>query len=127
MFPFQEIRGLWKHDTQNEIRLIPIDWWADHDDTLAFHTPAVLGRSSHADVRLADPWVSRNHCEFYERDGHLMIRDLESRHGVYVNEDRVAQAMLHSGDVILLGVSRFRVDVRPADPNSIPETEKEQS
>jgi pSer/pThr/pTyr-binding forkhead associated (FHA) protein len=41
-----------------------------------------------------------------------MVRDLDSRHGVFVNEKKVSQATLHSGDVIGLGASRFRLERR---------------
>jgi predicted component of type VI protein secretion system len=109
MFGLEGILKLWKSHNDAACRLVPLDSWSD-DRVRAIQTPAVVGRSSDADVHLNDPWVSRVHCEICRRDGNLVVRDLESRHGVYVNEQRVPQAVLHPGDVLLLGVTRYRVD-----------------
>ena len=50
--------------------------------------PAILGRDLKSDVRLADPWVSRLHGELNEIDGTLVVRDLGSKHGIFVNGHR---------------------------------------
>jgi predicted component of type VI protein secretion system len=109
MFGLEGLRKMWKHEDAALCRLVPQDAWAD-SGPLPVRPPAVLGRSSQADVRLSDPWVSRVHCEICCRNGELIVRDLESRHGLFVNEERVQQAVLHSGDVLLLGVTRYRVE-----------------
>jgi hypothetical protein len=109
MFGLEGILKLWKHEDTARCRLVPQDAWSD-GGPLPVYPPAVLGRSSQADIRLADPWVSRVHCEICQRDDELVVRDLESRHGVFVNERRVQQATLHPGDTLLLGVTRYRVE-----------------
>jgi predicted component of type VI protein secretion system len=109
MFGLEGILKLWKQEDTAACRLVPLDSWSD-GKPLPVHTPAVLGRSSNADVHLTDPWVSRVHCEITQREGELVLRDLESRHGVFLNEQRVQQAILHPGDVLLLGVTRYRVE-----------------
>jgi predicted component of type VI protein secretion system len=118
MFGIEGFRKLWKSRDTAACRLVPLDSWS-LGAPLLVHPPAVLGRSSNADIHLADPWVSRVHCEIAWRDGELVLRDLESRHGVFLNEQRVQQAVLHPGDVLLLGVSRYRVEFdeagRPSD------------
>jgi pSer/pThr/pTyr-binding forkhead associated (FHA) protein len=112
MFILHELASRLGLHAEKQYRLVPLDWWADVKP-LSFQAPAVIGRSSKADVRLTDPWTSRVHCELSLQDGKLMVRDLESRHGVYVNEQRVRQAELHPGDVLLLGVTRFRLEYEP--------------
>jgi pSer/pThr/pTyr-binding forkhead associated (FHA) protein len=114
MFGLHELVNLWRRGHAKRYRLVPLDEWNEGVAPLLISPPAVLGRSSKADVRLADPWISRIHCELCERDGTLAVRDLESRHGVYVNDERVSQAVLHHGDVLLLGVSRFAVEYNQA-------------
>jgi pSer/pThr/pTyr-binding forkhead associated (FHA) protein len=55
--------------------------------------------------------VSRRHCEVFETDGRLMLRDLGSSNGTYVNGMRVlGQQPLKVGDVISIGGVALRVD-----------------
>jgi pSer/pThr/pTyr-binding forkhead associated (FHA) protein len=63
----------------------------------------------HADVRLDDPCVSRVHCEVSDLNGTLVVRDLGSKHGTYVNGQKVTQAPLLPGDRLTVGVSSFEV------------------
>lgn len=75
--------------------------------------PLRLGRSPAADVCLDDRWVSRDHCEI-DVDGHgLIVRDLGSKHGTYVNGRAVTHTELHSGDEISVGLTRFVVEFEP--------------
>jgi len=59
---------------------------------------AVVGRHSQADVRVLAPEVSRRHCQLAFRDGQWLVLDLQSLNGIYVNGDRVREAVLHDGD-----------------------------
>jgi len=71
--------------------------------------PATVGRGSHPDVRLVDRCASRVHCEISELNGTLVVRDLESRNGTFVNGQYVEQALLLPGDRLTVGSSRFEV------------------
>ncbi len=71
--------------------------------------PAMIGRGAAAGVRLGDPEISRIHCQIEELDGHLVIRDLGSTNGTFVNGLRVTEAALISGDRVSLGQTRFWV------------------
>lgn len=65
----------------------------------------VLGRDDSATVRLVGDGVSRRHAAL-RRDpatGALMIADLESRNGVFVNGHRVSAVSLAAGDIVRLG------------------------
>lgn len=75
--------------------------------------PAVIGRSSHADVRLDDHYISRVHCEISELNNTLVVRDLGSKHGTFVNGVKVAdQAHLLPGDRLTIGLTSLSVDYR---------------
>lgn len=67
--------------------------------------PMILGRATADGVCvLGDTEVSRKHAEFaLEGEAGCVMRDLESRNGVFVNGTRTAVAELMSGDVIRLG------------------------
>ena len=73
--------------------------------------PVLLGRSESADIRLDDRWLSRNHCEIDITDGELIIRDLGSKHGTYVNESQIDETTIESGDELRIGITRFVVDI----------------
>ena len=73
----------------------------------------VAGRSSDADLVLADDTVSRKHARIYESRGTLWLRDLGSRNGTKVNGRSVSHHRLRPGDRISIGASLLRVDVVP--------------
>ena len=65
--------------------------------------PAILGRGRSCSVQLPHALVSRQHCEVFEADGKLRIRDLGSLNGTYVNRHRVESRKLEDGDEIQVG------------------------
>jgi pSer/pThr/pTyr-binding forkhead associated (FHA) protein len=74
------------------------------------HLPAIVGRDPDCDVRLHDPSVSRLHCEISQINGRLVVVDLESRHGTFINGRRVRFAHLGPGDTLRLGRTRVVVE-----------------
>jgi len=73
------------------------------------NAPFTIGVPSQTPVAWADMGVSRRHCELYERDGTLRVRDLGSAKGTFVNGTSIRDAPLTSGDMLKLGRLRFRV------------------
>lgn len=77
---------------------------------------STVGRGMEADIRLDDPTVSRLHGVLYCEGGALIVEDARSAHGVFVNGERVQQAVLKDGDVIAFGDVAFSLRVlRPRD------------
>jgi ABC-2 type transport system ATP-binding protein len=69
---------------------------------------AVLGREG--DIVIADPEVSRRHAAIRLVDGSLVIDDLQSLNGTWVNDKRIElPTLLAPGDVITLGTSAIEV------------------
>jgi sigma-B regulation protein RsbU (phosphoserine phosphatase) len=67
------------------------------------HYPFTIGRRTDRDLVMADPRVSREHAQF-EREGHdVYIIDQGSRHGTYVNAERVNRRKLTRNDHIEFG------------------------
>ncbi|HEX2086338.1 MAG TPA: FHA domain-containing protein [Solirubrobacteraceae bacterium] len=62
-----------------------------------------LGRGLSADVRLDDATVSRKHAVVVRRGDDAVILDDRSMNGVWVNGERVTEAVLRDGDEIRLG------------------------
>ena len=62
-----------------------------------------IGRSTAADIVLDDASVSRRHAVIVHRGGRTMILDDRSLNGVFVNGERVGEAVLNDGDGIAIG------------------------
>ena len=77
--------------------------------------PAIIGRGREATLTLPHPLVSRKHCELYETDGTLMVRDLGSLNGTYVGTQRVVEAPLPSGELLTVATVNFRAIYLNAD------------
>jgi pSer/pThr/pTyr-binding forkhead associated (FHA) protein len=70
--------------------------------------PATFGRGRETTVTLPHPLVSRRHCEVYESDGRLMVRDLGSTNGTFVGSERITESVLAPGELLTIGTVTFR-------------------
>ena len=71
----------------------------------------VIGRRQECDLCIPLMVVSRRHCQINQDEGKLMIRDLGSRNGTYLNGERVEEAELSGGDQIRIGPLEFAVQI----------------
>jgi FHA domain len=68
----------------------------------------VLGRGDRAEIRLEDPFASSSHARVYEQGGALVLEDLGSTNGTYLNEELLdTPRPLHPGDQVRIGESEF--------------------
>ena len=65
-----------------------------------------LGRGSDTDIRIEDPGASRNHCEIVLGQP-VIIRDLSSTNGTFVNGERISQLEISNGTVIMIGSTQM--------------------
>lgn len=73
--------------------------------------PATVGRQPRAEIRLEDRRVSHFQCVIDAQDGLLMVLDLGSVSGTFVNGVRRAMAALLPGDRLTVGATDFIVQV----------------
>src|ERR1700688_2644599 len=66
--------------------------------------PFLIGRHADNHLVLRDNRASRNHARILVEGGSYFIEDLNSRHGTWVNGERVARRALHNSDRIDFGV-----------------------
>jgi len=73
----------------------------------------VLGRGDRAEIRLEDPFASSRHARVYAQGGTLVLEDLGSTNGTYLNEELLdtTPRPLHPGDHVRIGESEFVFEV----------------
>src|SRR4051812_43062786 len=70
-----------------------------------------IGRHDDCLIRIRSSQVSRRHCELFENEGRLFVRDLGSSNGTFVNGAKIlGQQALNPGDVITVGGVALRLD-----------------
>ena len=81
---------------------------APEGDEFLLHLPCVLGRAKSADIPLPHPLVSRNHCQLFEQDNLLFVKDLGSTNGTFVGSERIEECVIRHGDLLTIGTVTFR-------------------
>ena len=68
----------------------------------------IIGRSSKADIQIDQEAVSRNHCKILNTGNAIMLRDMGSTNGTYVNDEMIDEYVLRDGDFIKVGRCIFK-------------------
>ncbi len=70
----------------------------------------IIGRGQDADIVLDSSTVSRRHAELsiVEQEG-IVIQDLNSSNGTYVNGKKITQSLLHEGDIFSVGIYKLKI------------------
>jgi two-component system response regulator GlrR len=69
----------------------------------------VIGTHESSTVRLADRTVSRFHCEITRAGGRLVVRDLGSRNGTFIDGVEIREAFCPPAAALVLGETRVMV------------------
>src|ERR1700740_952279 len=72
--------------------------------------PVTIGRSPDNDLPVDNLAVSNYHARVYYEGSRLVVEDLDSLNGTFVNDLRVERATLHDGDSIWIGKHHIKVD-----------------
>ena len=67
------------------------------------HTPFTVGRKMDKDLVIADPRVSRDHAVISSENGKFFVIDGGSKHGTFVNGERVDRRQLERNDRLEFG------------------------
>lgn len=80
----------------------------------------VLGSSADCQVQINEPGVAAHHAEIMIVDGNsLLLKDLGSQSGTFVNGEAVVEAMLSSGDEIHIGSCRWMLQAPGLRPERV--------
>jgi len=74
-------------------------------------TELTVGRSASCDVNLGyDQYASTRHARFFRQDDDLIVEDLGSTNGVWIDDERIeAPTVIRRGDAIRIGETLFEV------------------
>ena len=92
----------------------------------------IAGRQEDCHLRVRSSQVSRKHCELFEKHGLLLVKDLNSSNGTFVNGKKIeGQRVMEPGDELGIGPITFRIEkvgqAAPARPAAAPAAEKKPS
>lgn len=73
----------------------------------------ILGRSELSDIVIDNRFVSKHHALLVKSDNGLLLADMKSRNGTFVNSKRVESRVLRNNDVVALGDYRIKVICPP--------------
>jgi diguanylate cyclase (GGDEF)-like protein len=68
----------------------------------------LVGRSSKCDIQIDQESVSRNHAKLVNTGKSVLVRDLGSTNGTYVNDQLVDEQVVRDGDFIKIGRTIFK-------------------
>lgn len=86
-----------------------------------------LGRSQECELHFSFDRLSRKHAEFKVIEGVLIVKDLDSSNGTFVNGEKVRQAKLSAGDTVAFDKLEFTViapsgNAKAEDPDALGHT-----
>jgi adenylate cyclase len=76
----------------------------------------IVGRTEESTVRVLHKSLSRKHARLELDGGRILLQDLDSKNGTFVNEARVERCELREGDSFRCGDVRFRLASSSAAP-----------
>jgi pSer/pThr/pTyr-binding forkhead associated (FHA) protein len=81
-----------------------------------------VGRVEDNAFQIAEPSVSSRHCEILLRGGDVVVKDLNSTNGTFINGEKITEGVLKPGQTLRLGNIELKLDVpgAPAAPSAPP-------
>ena len=83
-----------------------------------------IGRVEDNTFQIAEPSVSSHHCEVLLRGNDVVVKDLNSTNGTFINGEKITEAPLKPGQILRLGQVEIRLetDAAPAAPKKLSQT-----
>lgn len=78
--------------------------------------PFVVGRSPGLGLSIESSSISRHHAEIIQKDGYLVLKDLNSTNGTFINRKPVkGEVILKQSDILHIANIEFRLSCEPLD------------
>ena len=83
-----------------------------------------VGRVEDNSFQIAEPSVSSHHCEVMLRGNDIIVKDLNSTNGTFINGEKVNEGPLKPGQILRLGQIEMRLetDTPPPTPKKLEQT-----
>jgi pSer/pThr/pTyr-binding forkhead associated (FHA) protein len=81
-----------------------------------------IGRVEDNTFQIAEPSVSSHHCEILLRGSDVVVRDLNSTNGTFINGEKVTETVIKPGQVLRLGQIEMRLETESTPASAIPAT-----
>src|SRR6267143_6258400 len=69
-----------------------------------------VGRLEDNAFQIAEPSVSSHHCELIQHGNDIVVKDLNSTNGTFINGEKVTEAALKPGQILRLGQVEMRLE-----------------
>ena len=69
-----------------------------------------IGRVEDNTFQIAEPSVSSHHCEVLLRGKDVVVRDLNSTNGTFINGEKITESVLKPGQILRLGQIEMRLE-----------------
>src|SRR6267142_3598391 len=79
-----------------------------------------IGRVDDNTFQIPEPSVSSHHCEIFLRGSDVVVHDLNSTNGTYVNGEKVTESVIKPGQVLRLGQIEMRLETDSTLSSAIP-------
>src|SRR5262249_24116700 len=85
--------------------------WETKGSTYALNgAKTTIGKSAESTVVIDDKTVSEHHCEIFSRNGEVIVKDLGSASGTFVDGQRIVEATLKQYQSLRVGSVEFSVE-----------------
>jgi pSer/pThr/pTyr-binding forkhead associated (FHA) protein len=79
-----------------------------------------IGRVEDNAFQIAEPSVSSRHCEILLRGSEVVVKDLGSTNGTFINGEKITEGVLKPGQTLRLGNIELKLDAPGAPAPSAP-------
>jgi pSer/pThr/pTyr-binding forkhead associated (FHA) protein len=69
-----------------------------------------IGRVDDNAFQLSEPSVSSHHCEILLRGNDVVVKDLNSTNGTFINGEKITETVLKPGQILRLGQIEMRLE-----------------
>ena len=73
-----------------------------------------VGRVSDNTIEIAEPSISSHHCELVLRGNEVLVKDLNSTNGTFINGEKISEGVLKTGQILRLGTVDMRLETGEA-------------
>lgn len=112
--------------TVSRWKLVASGSWLAGQEFPLYQEGTVLGRGKTCDITIPGTHLSRSHAELRIIGDQLMVKDLQSANGTFLNDERISESKVVPGDILRVDVYSFRVE-GPGSPGATRSAQKSAS